>query len=164
MLMKLGFSRQIFEQSSSITFHKNPSSWGQVVLDRWTDKAELIPTFRNVANAPKKTEGKKNYIDLKHDLTLGLLITCTRAKGLKIRGSNSGRGADSYFFHKTPKPFLGPTHPAIQRVPKFLVTGEKRPGHKGKNSTPSIADVKNGWSYSSIVIFLNSPEYKPEAL
>ena len=153
--MKLGFSRQIFEQFSNITFHKDPSCWGRAVSDGRTDMAELIPTFRNVTNAPKKTRGKNNYIDLKHAWILGLLITCTRAKGLKIRGSNPRRGEESCFFHKTPKPFLGPTHPAIQRVPGFFVTGEKRPGHKGNNSTPSIADVKNGWSYTSIVIFLN---------
>ena len=56
-LMKLEFSRHIFEKSSNIQFHENPSSGSRVVLcgpkDRRTDMTKLIVVFRNFANAPK---------------------------------------------------------------------------------------------------------------
>ena len=57
ILMKLEFSRHIFEKSSNIQFHENPSSGSRVVLcgpkDRRTDMTKLIVVFRNFANAPK---------------------------------------------------------------------------------------------------------------
>ena len=51
--MKLEFSRQIFEKSSNIKFHENPSSGSRVVPCRRTDMTKLIVAFRNFANAPK---------------------------------------------------------------------------------------------------------------
>jgi len=55
--MKLEFSRQIFEKSSSIKFHGNPSNGSRVVpcgrTDGRTDMTTLIVGFRNFANAPK---------------------------------------------------------------------------------------------------------------
>jgi hypothetical protein len=57
ILMKPEFSRQIFEKSSSITFHENPSSGSRVVpfgrTDGRTDMTKLIVAFCNFANAPK---------------------------------------------------------------------------------------------------------------
>jgi hypothetical protein len=60
-LMKLEFSRQIFEKYSSIKFHENPSSGSKVVACGQTDGRTygqtdlmmLIVAFRNFANAPK---------------------------------------------------------------------------------------------------------------
>ena len=50
-------SRQIFEKSSSIKFHENPSSGSRDVpcerMDRRTGMAKLIVACRNFANAPK---------------------------------------------------------------------------------------------------------------
>ena len=37
-LIKLEFSGQIFEKSSNIKFHKNPSSGGTIVPCRWMDR------------------------------------------------------------------------------------------------------------------------------
>ena len=57
VLLKLEFSRQIFEKYSNIRFHENPSSVSCVVpcgqTDRWTDTTQTIVVFRNFANAPK---------------------------------------------------------------------------------------------------------------
>ena len=54
ILMKLEFSRQIFEQSSNIKLSKNPSG-GSRVVPRRTDRHNEAKSrfFRNVANAPK---------------------------------------------------------------------------------------------------------------
>ena len=61
-LMKLEFSRQIFEKSSNIKFHKYPSSGSRVVpcgrtdIHTYiqTDMPKLIVAFRNLGNAPQK--------------------------------------------------------------------------------------------------------------
>jgi len=50
--MKLEFSRQIFEKYSNIRLYEYPSRWSWYVPCRWTDKTNLIITFRNFANAP----------------------------------------------------------------------------------------------------------------
>jgi hypothetical protein len=59
ILMKLEFSRQIFEMYSDF-FFLNPFSESRVVLPRRTvtkaDVMKLIVSFRNFANAPKKCE------------------------------------------------------------------------------------------------------------
>jgi len=54
-LMKLQFSRQIFEKYSNIKFHDNPSSGSRVPCGQ-TDGHEkkLIVICRNFAKAPKK--------------------------------------------------------------------------------------------------------------
>jgi hypothetical protein len=55
--MKLEFSGHIFEKSSNIKFHKNPSSGSRVVpcgqTDGQTDVTKVIVAFRSCANAPK---------------------------------------------------------------------------------------------------------------
>jgi len=50
--MKPEFSRKIFDKSSNIKFHENPSSGSRVVPRRQTDMTKLIVVFRNFANAP----------------------------------------------------------------------------------------------------------------
>jgi hypothetical protein len=60
ILIKLEFSQQIFESSSNIKFHENPSSESRDFpcghrdrereTDRQTDMTELIFAFRNFAN------------------------------------------------------------------------------------------------------------------
>ena len=62
ILIKLEFSRQIFEKSAYIKFHDIQSSGSQVVTweqtegrtEKQTDMAKLIVVFRNFANAPKR--------------------------------------------------------------------------------------------------------------
>ena len=54
VIIKPEFSRQIFEKSWNVKYHKNPSS-GSRRVPRWqTDRRdEAIVAFRNIANAPK---------------------------------------------------------------------------------------------------------------
>jgi len=56
--VRLEFSRQIFEKSSNIVFHKNPSGGSRVVAcgrtDRQTDVTKLNVALRNLAKACKK--------------------------------------------------------------------------------------------------------------
>ena len=62
ILMDLEISRKIFEKSSNIKFHENPSSGRRVVAcgrtdghrDRQTDVMKLTVAFRNFANMPKR--------------------------------------------------------------------------------------------------------------
>ena len=60
ILMKLEFSRQVFEKYSNIKFNEDPSSGIRVVLcgwrDRRTDMTKLRVAFRKFANAPKNDE------------------------------------------------------------------------------------------------------------
>ena len=51
--MKRGFSRQIFDKSSNIKFHQNPSTGSRVVPCGRADMVELEVAFRSFSNAPK---------------------------------------------------------------------------------------------------------------
>ena len=54
ILIKLKYSRQLFENSSDIKSHQNPSSENRVVPCGWADGPnEAIVAFHNFANAPK---------------------------------------------------------------------------------------------------------------
>jgi hypothetical protein len=53
-----------------------------------------------------------------------------------------------------PRPALGPTQHAIQWVPGALSLGIKRPEREADHSPPSIAEVKNAWSYSSTSLYV----------
>jgi len=58
-IRKCEFCRQIFEKSSNIKFHENPSSGsGQTEgqMDGQTIMTNLIVTFHNFSNAPNKME------------------------------------------------------------------------------------------------------------
>ena len=52
--MKLEFSGQMFDKSSSIKFHQSPSSGSRVVPYGQTDMTKLIVAFRNFVKASKK--------------------------------------------------------------------------------------------------------------
>jgi len=53
-LMKLWFSRQIFEKSSNIKYNKNPSIGSRVVRYGRADMTKLIVAIHNFSHAPKK--------------------------------------------------------------------------------------------------------------
>ena len=55
MLMRLEYSRQIFEKFSNIKLNENLSSGSRVVPCGRTDMAKLIVAFRNFENAPKNS-------------------------------------------------------------------------------------------------------------
>jgi len=46
-------------------------------------------------------------------------------------------------------PALGLTQPPIQWVPRALIPWVKRPKREANHPTPSTAEVKNAWSYTS---------------
>ena len=52
--MKLEFSQHIFEKYPTIKFHETPSSGSWVATSGQTDMLQVIITYRNFANAPKK--------------------------------------------------------------------------------------------------------------
>ena len=63
VLMKLVFSRQIFEKCSNIKYHEHASSGSRIVpcgyTDGRTDMTKLIVTFRNFKSAPKNFANTK---------------------------------------------------------------------------------------------------------
>jgi hypothetical protein len=59
------FSRQIFEMSSNIKFHENPSSGSRVVPCGQRDMTTLLVTFRNCSTAPKNLKHVADYRYLK---------------------------------------------------------------------------------------------------
>jgi hypothetical protein len=65
ILMKLEFSRRIFEKSTNTKFHENPSSGSRVVPCGRKDMTKLIVTFRNFANVPKKYSNFSTSLQLK---------------------------------------------------------------------------------------------------
>ena len=68
--MELKLSRQIFEKSSSIKFHANPSSGSRFLscgltdrrTDRQEDMTEVTVAFRNFANVPTTCTASDNVI------------------------------------------------------------------------------------------------------
>jgi hypothetical protein len=68
--MKLELSEHIFEKSSNIKFHENPSSGIRVVPCGRTDVTKLIVAFRNIAKALENgmsTVHSGRFLSLKHD-------------------------------------------------------------------------------------------------
>jgi len=49
---------------------------------------------------------------------------------------------------------LGTTQPPIKWVPEALSLGVKWPGRESDHSPPSSAEVKNVWSYASILQYV----------
>ena len=79
--MKRKFYWQIFEKSSNIKFHRNPSSGSGVVpygrRDTQKDMMELIVAFRKFAEAPKN--GHFNHSEnVKSDFTLSSVLSHCR--------------------------------------------------------------------------------------
>jgi len=69
--------------------------------------------------------------------------------GLDDRGSISSRGRD---FSSSPPlcpDRTGAHKPPTQRIPGAITPGLKRPGHDSHVSSPSSAEVKTAWSYTS---------------
>ena len=56
ILMKLESSRQIFETSSNVKFHENPSIGSRVFPYGRTDMSKLIDAFRSSTKQPKMSE------------------------------------------------------------------------------------------------------------
>jgi len=71
--------------------------------------------------------------------------------GLNDWGSILGRGKEGIFLLVATacRSALGPTQPPIQCVLVVVSPGVKRPDRKADHSSPSVAEVKNVWSYTS---------------
>jgi len=78
-LIKLEFSRQVFEKSSNIRFQENPSSESRVVLcertERRTGMTKLTVAFPNFASAPKNLSC--NFITLRSGSNWNILLVFT---------------------------------------------------------------------------------------
>ena len=66
ILMKIDFSRQIFEKFSNIKFHENPSTRSRVVAYGQADMTKLIVALRNFLNAPKVKEWARSEGTMVH--------------------------------------------------------------------------------------------------
>jgi hypothetical protein len=69
--------------------------------------------------------------------------------GLGDRGFESRQGLEILLFTTVFRQALGPIQPPIQGDTWVLSLGAKRPGREPEHSTPSSAEVKNAWSYTS---------------
>jgi len=96
----LEFSRQIFEKSSNIKFHENPSSGRPVVLCGRTDgqtdgqtRRELPVAFRNTANAPKNDDHARRRVErFAVNLGEGKTVTMLMMMVIRVYGAREGVG------------------------------------------------------------------------
>jgi hypothetical protein len=59
--MKPEFSKQNFEKSQNIKFHKNPCIGSRLLSSGRTDMTKLIAAFRNFANMPKNWHLRQSW-------------------------------------------------------------------------------------------------------
>jgi hypothetical protein len=79
-------------------------------------------------------------------------VGITLGYGLDDRGYlgfDSRWGLGIFLFVTLSRTALGPTQPPLQLVPGALSLEVKRPGREADHSTPSSAEAKNAWSYTS---------------
>jgi hypothetical protein len=69
--------------------------------------------------------------------------------GWMIACSISGKGCGISLLTTASGPVLGLTQPPIQWVTGALSFGVNRPGREADHSTPSGADIKKAWNYTS---------------
>jgi hypothetical protein len=72
--------------------------------------------------------------------------------GLRVgRQGFDSREGQGIFFGTASRPSLGPIKPPIPWVPGALSPRVKRQGREAYHSPPSSGEVRNAWSYTSIV-------------
>jgi hypothetical protein len=97
-----------------------------------------------------------------HDLVLKFLFICLT---LESRDSAVGIATDKlddqgvgvrvpvggkhFHFSMSSRPALGSTQPPIQWIPGPLFLGVERPGREADHSSPTSAEVKKTWVYTS---------------
>jgi len=64
---------------------------------------------------------------------------------------DSRQGQEFFLFTTMSRPALGPIQPPIQWAPQALSPGVKGPGCEADHSSPSNAEAKNVWRYTSIL-------------
>jgi hypothetical protein len=70
--------------------------------------------------------------------------------GLDERGVGVRVPVGSIIFSTSSRPALGSTQPPIQRIPGTLSLGVKKPEREADHSSPTSAEVKKMWIYTSI--------------
>jgi hypothetical protein len=90
----------------------------------------------------------------------GIIQSVNRAVyGLDDWGSVPGRGSRRIFSpHRRIQTGSGATQPPIQWVLGELFSGVKRPEHEADHCPPSSVEVKNAWSYTSTLQYVNGVE------
>jgi hypothetical protein len=68
---------------------------------------------------------------------------------IEVLGFDSRRGLEIFLVTTASRTALGPTQPSIQWEPGALSLGVKQPEREAGHSTPSSAEVKSAWSYTS---------------
>jgi hypothetical protein len=63
--------------------------------------------------------------------------------------SSSPNRVKNFLFSTSSRPVLGPTQPPFQWVLRALSPWVKRPGHETDHSSPTSAEVKKIWIYTS---------------
>jgi hypothetical protein len=71
-----------------------------------------------------------------------------------VLGFDSRRGLGIFLFTTASRTALGLAQPPIQWVTEALSLGVKRPGREADHSPPSSAEVKNTWSYTSLLQYV----------
>jgi hypothetical protein len=82
-----------------------------------------------------------------HDSVVGTAIGYgldDQGVGVRVPG-----GGKNFHFSISSRPALGSTQPSIQWVPGALSSGIKRQGREADHSTPTSAEVKKMWIYTS---------------
>jgi hypothetical protein len=59
------------------------------------------------------------------------------------------RGVKNFLFSTSSRPAPGPIQPPVQWVPEALFPGVKRQGREAEHSSPTSAEVKKMWIYTS---------------
>jgi hypothetical protein len=95
---------------------------------------------------------KADYYRCFHVCEAKISLCVSRILAMKSCHSNvmsGAKGLGIFLFTTASRPVLGPTQPPIQLVRGALSLGVKRPGREADHSSPSSAEVKNAWSYTS---------------
>jgi len=92
------------------------------------------------------------------ELVGGVLVNIVTNLRGRWPGFNSRQGQWVFFllllFATASRPALGSTQSRIEWVPGLSSPGLKRPGREADYSPPSSAEVKNAWSYTSILQYV----------
>jgi len=93
--------------------------------------------------------------EIKHYKKPGYLSGISLGCGMDDRESQFREVLGIIILTTESRPDLGPTQPPIQWVPGALSLGVKQPRRDADQSHPSCGEVKNAWSYTSILIHLH---------
>jgi hypothetical protein len=104
----------------------------------------------------QQSEGVFNVVKAHLNILRALYLTGERTRYSDWLRTGQRRGRTSshcrvknFLFSAPSRPVLGPTHPPIKWVLEALSPGAKRAGREADHSPPTVAEVKNTWTYTS---------------